>query len=110
MLIEHYAGAFPLWLAPTQAVLIPIADRHQEYAEAVKTRLESQGFRAEVDSRSERMNLKIRNAQLQKVPYMLVVGDREQADEAVAVRTREGGNLGAMPLGELVERLMGEME
>ena len=108
VLIEHYAGAFPLWLAPTQAVVIPIADRHQEYAEAVKTRLESQGFRAEVDSRSERMNLKIRNAQLQKVPYMLVVGDREQADEAVAVRTREGGNLGAMPLGELVERLREE--
>ena len=80
VLIEHYAGAFPLWLAPVQAVVIPIADRHQEYADSVKARLEAQGFRAEVDGRSERMNLKIRNAQLQKVPYMLVVGDREQED------------------------------
>ena len=80
VLIEHYAGAFPLWLAPTQAMVIPIADRHLEYAESVRARLESRGFRSEVDGRSERMNLKIRNAQLQKVPYMLVVGDREQED------------------------------
>ena len=109
VLIEHYAGAFPLWLAPTQVMVIPIADRHQEYADSVKQRLEADGYRVEVDGRSERMNLKIRNAQLQKVPYMLVVGDREQEDGAVAVRTREGGNLGAMPLGELVERLAGEL-
>ena len=108
VLIEHYAGAFPLWLAPTQATVIPIADRHLEYAESVKTRLESRGFRAEVDGRSERMNLKIRNAQLQKVPYMLVVGDREQEDGAVAVRTREGGNLGALPLDDLLARLAEE--
>ena len=110
VLIEHYAGAFPLWLAPTQAVVIPIADRHQEYAESVKARLEAGGFRSEVDGRSERMNLKIRNAQMQKVPYMLVVGDREQEDGAVAVRTREGGNLGAMPLDELIARLNEELE
>ncbi len=109
VLIEHYAGAFPLWLAPTQVMVIPIADRHQEYADSVKLLLEADGYRVEVDGRSERMNLKIRNAQLQKVPYMLVVGDREQEDGAVAVRTREGGNLGAMPLGELVERLAGEL-
>ena len=109
VLIEHYAGAFPLWLAPTQVMVIPIADRHQEYADSVKLRLEADGYRVEVDGRSERMNLKIRNAQLQKVPYMLVVGDREQEDGAVAVRTREGGNLGAMPLGELEERLAGEL-
>ena len=109
VLIEHYAGAFPLWLAPTQAVVIPIADRHQEYATAVKNQLEKQGFRAEVDGRGERMNHKIRDAQLQKVPYMLVVGDRELEQEAVAVRTREGGNLGAMPVAELLARLAGEM-
>ncbi len=108
VLIEHYAGAFPLWLAPIQAVVIPIADRHQEYANSVKIRLEARGLRAEVDGRSERMNLKIRNAQLQKIPYMLVVGDREQAEDAVAVRTREGGNLGAMPVAELAARLAGE--
>lgn len=109
VLIEHYAGAFPLWLAPTQAVVIPIADRHQEYAAIVKNQLEKQGFRAEVDGRGERMNHKIRDAQLQKVPYMLVVGDREQEAEAVAVRTREGGNLGAMPVAELLARLAGEI-
>ena len=109
VLIEHYAGAFPLWLAPVQAVVIPIADRHQEYAEAVKATLDGKGFRSEVDGRSERMNLKIRNAQLQKVPYMLVVGDREQEDGAVAVRTREGGNLGAMPLEDLLAKLETEL-
>ena len=108
VLIEHYAGAFPLWLAPTQAVVIPIADRHQEYAAAIKRQLEKQGFRAEVDGRGERMNHKIRDAQLQKVPYMLVVGDREQEQNSVAVRTREGGNLGAMPVAELLARLAGE--
>ncbi len=110
VLIEHYAGAFPLWLAPTQALIIPIADRHQDYADAVRARLESEGYRAEVDSRNERMNLKIRNAQLLKIPYMLVVGDREQEVEAVAVRTREGGNLGAMSLVDLLARLKQEDE
>ncbi|MCI0894572.1 MAG: threonine--tRNA ligase, partial [Chloroflexi bacterium] len=86
VLIEHYAGAFPLWLAPVQAVVIPIADRHNEYAEQVKTALAAGGFRAEVDSRSERMNLKIRNAQMQKVPYMLVVGDKEMEAQTASVR------------------------
>ncbi len=109
VLIEHYAGAFPLWLAPVQATVIPIADRHLQYAESVKAQLDAQGFRAEVDGRSERMNLKIRNAQMQKVPYMLVVGDREQEDGAVAVRTREGGNLGAMAVDDLLARLVEEL-
>ncbi|MDP6549767.1 MAG: threonine--tRNA ligase [Dehalococcoidia bacterium] len=109
VLIEHYAGAFPLWLAPVQVVVIPIADRHQEYAEAVKNQLEAGGFRVEVDARSERMNLKIRNAQMQKVPYMLVVGDSEISESAVAVRHREAGDLGKMPLAGLVERLNGEL-
>jgi threonyl-tRNA synthetase len=109
VLIEHYGGAFPLWLAPVQAVLIPIADRHQEYAEVVKSQLETAGLRAEVDARSERMNLKIRNAQMQKVPYMLVVGDSEINDQAVAVRHREEGDLGAMTISGLVERLASEV-
>ena len=109
ILIEHYAGAFPLWLAPVQAVVIPIADRHIEYAEVVKAGLAEAGFRVEVDGRSERMNLKIRNAQMQKVPYMLVVGDREQEDSAVSVRHREEGDLGGMALEALVERLNGEL-
>ena len=105
VLIEHYGGAFPAWLAPVQAVVIPIADRHGEYAESVLAQLSKDGFRAEVDSRNERMNQKIRTAQLQKVPYMLVVGDREAEAGAVAVRTRDAGDLGAMPLTEFVALL-----
>ncbi|PKB79848.1 MAG: threonine--tRNA ligase [SAR202 cluster bacterium Io17-Chloro-G9] len=107
VLIEHYAGAFPLWLAPVQAVVIPIADRHIEYAEGIKAKLAEGGFRAEVDGRSERMNLKIRNAQMQKIPYMLVVGDREQEEGAVSVRHREEGDLGGMEVEALLERLAG---
>ena len=105
VLVEHYAGAFPLWLAPVQAVVIPIADRHIEYAEQVAGQLRDAGFRAEVDDRSERMNLKIRQAQLQKVPYMLVVGDREADAGAAAVRTREGENRGALAVADVVGML-----
>lgn len=99
-LIELYAGAFPVWLAPIQAVLIPITDRHQSYARQVAARLDGAGFRVEVDDSSKRMNAKIRAAQLQKVPYMLVIGDREIEGEAVAVRLRSGEDVGAMPVGE----------
>ena len=95
LLIEHYAGAFPLWLAPVQAVILPIADRHLPYAEQVLTGLEAGGLRAELDRRQEKIGYKIREAQLQKVPYMLVIGDREAADGTVAVRTRAGGDQGA---------------
>ena len=109
VLIEHYGGAFPLWLAPVQALVIPIADRHLEYAEAVKKQLVTEGFRAEVDARGERMNLKIRSAQLQKIPYMLVVGDSEIRDQAVAVRHRERGDLGLMPIPGLVQQLDAEI-
>jgi threonyl-tRNA synthetase len=93
ILIEHYAGAFPVWLAPLQAVLIPIADRHVEYCRRVQDRLNSSGLRAEIDSSLERMNAKIRNAQLQKIPYMLVAGDREMEQGAVSVRLRSGEDL-----------------
>ena len=110
VLIEHYGGAFPVWLAPVQAVVIPIADRHQEYAESVRASLDSSGYRVEVDSRNERMNQKIRTAQLQKVPYMLVVGDREAEAGAVAVRQRDGGDLGAMPLEEFVGLMVEEVQ
>jgi len=92
-LIEHYGGAFPVWLAPLQAMLIPIADRHIEYAQKVASELKSQGMRVEVDARSERMNFKIRDAQMQKVPYMLIVGDKEAEESTVSVRTREGHDL-----------------
>ena len=109
VLIEHYAGAFPLWLTPIQAVVIPIADRHHEYAQSVQTQLREQGFRVDVDDRGERMNLKIRNAQMQKIPYMLVVGDREQEQAAVSVRQREEGDLGSMALPDLAARMKGEV-
>jgi len=108
-LIELYAGAFPTWLAPVQASVIPIADRHADYAHGVSTRLRRAGFRVEVDARSERMNAKIRHAQLQKIPYMLVVGDREQEADAVAVRTRAGEDLGSMPVFQFIDRLRDEV-
>jgi threonyl-tRNA synthetase len=101
-LIENYAGNFPVWLAPVQAMVIPIADRHLDYANEVAGKLRAAGLRVEVDSRGERMNAKVRDAQLQKIPYMLVVGDKEAADEAVALRLRSNENLGAIPLAEFV--------
>jgi threonyl-tRNA synthetase len=109
-LIEHHAGAFPLWLSPVQAVLIPIADRHQAYVHAVAESLKAEGMRVEVDARSDRMNAKIRDAQMRKVPYMLIVGDREIEAEAVAVRLRSGEDLGAMPVKDLVARMQEEIE
>jgi threonyl-tRNA synthetase len=110
MLIEHYAGAFPVWLSPVQAIVIPIADRHIEYANRVQATLKAAGVRAEVDARSERMNAKVRDAQLQKIPYMLVVGDKEAADNAVAVRLRTNENLGATPLDVFIERITNIVE
>ena len=100
ILIEHFNGAFPLWLSPVQAVLIPIADRHVAYAQQAAADLRAAGLRVEVDAGSERMNKKIRNAQLQKTPYMLVVGDREAEEGAVAVRTRDEEDRGAMLLAD----------
>ena len=110
VLIEHFGGAFPLWLAPVQATVIPIADRHQPYADEVAGKLREAGFRVEVDARSERMNAKIRNAQLQKVPYMLVAGDREAEAGTVAVRVRTGEDLGAVPLADFLARITEERE
>ena len=104
VLIEHYAGAFPLWLAPVQVVMIPITDRHVPYAEKVAEELRAAGLRVDVDDSNERMNKKIRNAQLQKIPYMLVVGDKEEENGTVAVRTRNNEDRGAMPLAEFLAR------
>ena len=95
ILIEHFAGAFPLWLAPIQATVLPIADRHLDFARSVRARLQENGLRADLDERQEKIGYKIREAQLQKVPYMLVVGDREAAEGTVSVRTRTGGDQGA---------------
>ncbi len=105
MLIEHFAGAFPLWLAPVQAIVIPISDRHNEYAGQVQERLKAAGIRCEIDLRSERMNAKVRDAQMQKIPYMLVVGDKEAAADAVSVRLRTNANLGAQPLNQFIEHV-----
>jgi threonyl-tRNA synthetase len=97
-LIEHYAGAFPVWLAPVQAIVIPISDRHLDYAERVGAELKVAGLRIEVDSRPERMNLKIRQAQLQKIPYMLIVGDKEVESGDISVRLRSGEDLGGQTM------------
>ena len=110
VLVEHYAGAFPLWLAPVHALVIPIADRHIEYADSVAAQLREAGLRVEVDYRSERMQAKIRDAQLQKIPYMLVVGDREAEAVAAAVRLRSGEDLKALPISEVIERMQKEIE
>jgi threonyl-tRNA synthetase len=104
VLIEHYAGAFPVWLAPVQAVLIPIADRHIAYASQVAEKLRTDGLRVEVNERGDRMNAKIRDAQLQKIPYMLVVGDREMDADQVALRLRDGGNPGPMSVEDFLEK------
>ena len=105
VLIEHYGGAFPTWLAPVQAVVVPIADRHHEYAYKVEAKLAAAGVRVESNDGNERMNAKIRTAQLQKIPYMLVVGDREAEAGTASVRLRSGENLGALPLSDVAARI-----
>ena len=110
VLIEHYAGAFPVWLSPKQAVIIPIADRHLDYAAEVQKQLKAAGMRVYVDDRSERMNAKIRDAQNQKIPYMLVVGDQEMEAGQVALRKRSGENPGAMAVGEFLHLAKEEIE
>ncbi|MBI9048161.1 MAG: threonine--tRNA ligase [Anaerolineaceae bacterium] len=110
VLIEHYAGAFPVWLSPKQAVLIPIADRHLDYAFEVEKKLKQAGFRVYVDERSERMNSKIRDAQNQKIPYMLVVGDQEMEAGQVALRKRGGENPGAMDIDSFISLAKSEID
>jgi threonyl-tRNA synthetase len=110
VLIEHYAGAFPVWLMPIQAVLIPIADRHVEYSQKVASELKQAGLRVRVDDRAERMNAKIRDAQTQKIPYMLVVGDKEMESGQVALRLRNGENPGPMPIAVFLERAKRDIE
>jgi threonyl-tRNA synthetase len=104
-LVEHYAGAFPVWLAPVQAVVMPITDRQLDYARRVYERLEAAGFRVQLDDRKEKVNLKIREAQLQKVPYMLVVGDREAELGCISVRHRKHADMGAKPVDQFIADL-----
>ena len=109
LLIEHYAGAFPLWLAPLQAIVLPISDRHLAFAASVRDTLRAAGLRADLDDRQEKIGYKIREAQLQKVPYMLVVGDREAAEGTVSVRTRTGGDKGPSPIESFIDAARDEI-
>jgi len=104
VLIEHYAGAFPLWLAPVQVGLVPISEKHLDYAATVKAKLEAAGLRVELDARNEKMNAKIREFTLQKVPFVLIMGDKEAASEAVSVRTRGKGDEGSATLVDFINR------
>ena len=110
VLIENYAGAFPTWLAPVQVKVLPIADSHKEYAEKVKEELENVGIRVEIDERNEKIGYKIREAQLEKIPYMLVLGDKEKAANSVGVRSRKAGDIGAMPIDEFIAKVVEEID
>lgn len=110
VLLEHYGGAFPVWLAPVQARILTIADRHLPYAQEVLGQLQAAGLRADADTRSEKINGKIRDAQMEKIPYMLVVGDREVEQKAAAVRVRTGENRGALPLSEIVRLIQSKRD
>ena len=105
ILIEHYAGAFPIWLAPVQAIVLPITDRQIDYAHDVQRQLDAAGIRATVDDRKEKVNLKIRDAQMQKIPYMLVVGDREALSGQVSVRNRKHGDQGVSLVPAFISKI-----
>ena len=110
ILIEHYAGAFPVWMAPVQAKILPILEKHHPYALDVEKRLKEMGVRAETDMRNEKIGYKIREAQLEKAPYMLVIGDRELESGQVAVRSRKEGDLGSMDAEAFIERITKEIK
>jgi threonyl-tRNA synthetase len=105
ILVEHYAGAFPVWLAPVQVEVLPITDRQLEYGRGVAAKLADRGIRVHLDDRKEKVNLKIREAQLQKVPYMLVIGDREVQENTVSVRNRKHGDLGGQSLETFLQTI-----
>jgi threonyl-tRNA synthetase len=110
ILIEHFAGKFPTWLAPEQVRVLPITDRHIDYAENVAKKMDARGIKAEVDGRSEKIGYKIREAQLQKVPYMLIVGDKESETQTVSVRSRDRGELGSQEIDNFIEQVINEIE
>lgn len=110
LLIEKYAGAFPVWLAPTQVRVLPLTEKHHAYALEVKEMLQVKNIRVDVDSRNEKIGYKIREAQMEKIPYMLVIGDREAADKAVAVRSRTEGDIGILPLADFIGKIAAEIE
>ena len=110
IITEHFAGAFPTWLAPVQVRILPIADSHKEYSEKLKEELEEKGIRVELDDRQEKIGYKIREAQMQKIPYMLVIGDKEVEANAVGVRSRKDGDIGQMPISEFIQKIKKEIE
>ena len=110
IITEHFAGAFPAWLAPVQVKVLPLADAHIEYAQKVKEELEKNNVRVELDDRNEKIGYKIREAQLQKVPYMLIIGDKEMQNNEVGVRSRKQGDMGARKLEEFIQDIVKEIE
>jgi threonyl-tRNA synthetase len=110
VLIEHYAGAFPLWLAPVQATVLPISEKFMDYALSVKERLAKAGLRVSLNASADKIGAKIREASMQKVPYLLVVGGREAEQQTVALRTRDGQDLGALPVAEVEAKLLQEVQ
>ena len=110
LLIEKYAGAFPVWMAPTQVKMLPIADRHLDYTYEVKKQLEAKGIRVEIDDRNEKIGYKIREARLERTPYILVVGEKEAQNNEVSVRSRKNDDEGAMNLDAFVERIVTEVK
>ena len=108
ILIEHYAGKFPVWLSPVQVKLLPVSDKSMDYAQEVEKQLKSLGIRVETDTRNEKIGYKIREAQLEKLPYMLIIGDKEKEEGTVSVRMREKGDIGSMPLSEFAARVKKE--
>jgi threonyl-tRNA synthetase len=108
ILIEHYAGAFPVWLAPVQARILPISEKHMDYALQVKKSLQEAGLRVELDERNEKIGYKIREAQVQKLPYMLIVGDKEAENNTISVRTREKGDIGQSSIEDFVKEVISE--
>lgn len=110
ILTEHFAGAFPTWLSPVQVKILPIIDKHHDYAYAVKKQLEEKGIRVEIDTRNEKIGYKIREAQLEKTPYMLVIGDKEMDNNAVAVRSRKDGDLGSLDVNDFVKKILEEID
>ena len=109
-LVEHYAGAFPLWLSPTQVVIIPIKDEHQNYALKVKENLQTKGIRVIIDSRNESLNKRIREGTVRKIPYLVILGDKEAGAETVAVRRRTEGDLGSMMIADFSALLLKEID
>ena len=110
ILTEHYAGAYPTWLAPVQATVLPITDKFNDYGREVAAKLEAAGIRVEVDSRNEKIGYKIREAQMQKIPYMLVVGEKEATSQTVSLRKRGEGDLGAVAVEQLVADMVAEIK